>query len=188
MVPSARSGGTGADARPSASRTAGRTSAPPGRGQAAKAVFRRGRMARIRRMRGAPQAGRAARRQARTHPGTPERASANRAGLRPRSRRTGAERAGARSGRARSQSDDWRAARTRAKRPFPPGANGWGEVTRTFGWSARYDTAQHEVRATRHGTKLRGVRFPRVCSGKCPATCVRLRRWHRASTSADAWP
>ena len=58
--------GTGADARPSASRTAGRPSAPPGRGQAAKAVFRRRRMARIRRMRGAPQAGRAARWQART--------------------------------------------------------------------------------------------------------------------------
>ena len=134
--------GTGADARPSASRTAGRPSAPPGRGQAAKAVFRRGRMARIRRMRGAPQAGRAARWQARTFPGTPERASANRAGLRPRSRRTGAERAGARSGRARSQSADWRAARMRAKRPFPPGANGWGEVTRTFGRSARYDTGE----------------------------------------------
>ena len=66
MVPSARSGGTGADARPTASRTAGRSSAPPGRGQAAKAVFRRGGMARIRRMRGTPQDGRAARRQART--------------------------------------------------------------------------------------------------------------------------
>ena len=66
MVPLARSGGTGTDARPSASRTAGRPSAPPGRGQAAKAVFRRGRMARIRRMRGAPQTGRAARWQART--------------------------------------------------------------------------------------------------------------------------
>ena len=63
--------GTGADARPSASRTAGRTSAPPGRGQAAKAVFRRRGMARIRRMRGAPQAGRAARWQARTPPERP---------------------------------------------------------------------------------------------------------------------
>jgi hypothetical protein len=59
-------GGTETDAWPSGSRTAGRSSAPPGRGQAAKAVFRRSGMARIRRMRGAPQAGRAARWQART--------------------------------------------------------------------------------------------------------------------------
>ena len=68
---SSAEGGTGADAWPSASRTAGRPSAPPGRGQAAKAVFRRRRMARIRRMRGAHQAGRAARRQARTPPERP---------------------------------------------------------------------------------------------------------------------
>ena len=134
--------GTGADARPSASRTAGRPSAPPGRGQAAKAVFRRGRMARIRRMRGAPQAGRAARRQARTPPERPNAPAPTARDFAPFSRRTGAERAGARRGRARSQSADWRAARTRAKRPFPPGANGWGEVTRTFGRSARYDTRE----------------------------------------------
>ena len=63
---SSAEGGTRADARPSAPRAAGRSSAPPGRGQAAQAVFRQSGMARIRRMRGAPQAGRAARRQART--------------------------------------------------------------------------------------------------------------------------
>ena len=185
-------GGTGADARPSGSRTAGRPSAPPGRGQAAKAVFRRGGMSRIRRMRGPPQAGRETRRQARTtqeRPNAPaptardsapasRRTGAERAGSRsgrsrsqsgdwremrrrkrsfrreaaqiaqqssarakrsgrkePR-RRTEAERTGARSGRSRSQSGDWRALRTRAKRPFPPGANGWGGITRTLGRSA----------------------------------------------------
>ena len=104
-------GGTGTDARPSASRTAGRSSAPPGRGQAAKAVFRRSRMARIRRMRGAPQAGRAARRQARTPPERPNAPAPTARDSAPASRRTEAERAGARSGRTRSQSNDWREVR-----------------------------------------------------------------------------
>ena len=104
-------GVTVTDARPSASRTDGRSSAPPGRGQAAKAVFRRSGMARIRRMRGAHQAGRAARRQARTPPECPNAPAPTARDSAPASRRTEAERAGARSGRARSQSGDWRAAR-----------------------------------------------------------------------------
>ena len=74
--------------------------------------------------------------------GTPERARATCGAVRPRSRRTDAAGAGARGGRGRSQSDDWRAPRTRAKRPLTRGANGWGEVTRTFGRSARYDTRE----------------------------------------------
>ena len=134
-------GVTATDARPSASRTAGRSSAPPGRGQAAKAVFRQSGMARIRRMRGAHQAGRAARRQARTPPERPNAPAPTARDSAPFSRRTGAERAGARSGRSRSQSGDWRVLRTRAKRTFPPGANGWGGITRMFGRSAEYGTA-----------------------------------------------
>ena len=103
--------GTGTDARPSGSRTAGRPSAPPGRGQAAMAVFRRGGMSRIRRMRGPPQDGRETRRQARTPQERPNAPAPTARDSAPASRRTGAERAGSRSGRSRSQSGDWRALR-----------------------------------------------------------------------------
>ena len=95
----------------------------------------------------------------------------------PFSRRTGAERAGARSGRARSQSADWRAARMRAKRPFPPGANGWGEVTRTFGRSARY-TARKERRNPHTAFPLLSKRkstfyhsFTKTERFSCPKNC-----------------
>ena len=140
--------GTGTDARPSGSRTAGRPSAPPGRGQAAMAVFRRGGMSRIRRMRGPPQAGRESRRQARTtqeRPNAPaptardfapemrrrkrsfrraaaqiaqqSSARAKRSGRKEPRRRTDAAGGGARCGRSRSQSGDWREMRRR-KRSF----------------------------------------------------------------------
>ena len=160
-------GGTGTDARPSGSRTAGRPSAPPGRGQAAKAVFRRGGMARIRRMRGTHQAGRAARRQARTPPERPNapaptardfapvadapmRKGPEREADAPEANLAIGEKCAAeseafggkprrlRSNRAHERSEVAARSRvrTRAKRPFPRGANGWGEITRTFGRSA----------------------------------------------------
>ena len=107
-------------------RAAGRSSAPPGRGQAAKAVFRRSRMARLRRMRGAAYA-------ARSHgsavpPAAPSQSRrAPVPTVAPEAGHTDAGRAGMRSGRARSQSFDWRAARTRSRTALPARAHGWGD-------------------------------------------------------------
>ncbi len=107
-------------------RAAGRSSAPPGRDQAAKAVFRRSRMARLRRMRGTAYA-------ARSHgsavppavPAQPRHAPVPT--VAPEAGHTDAGRAGMRSGRARSQSSDWRAAHTRSRTALPARAHGWGD-------------------------------------------------------------
>ena len=129
-------GGTGTDARPSASRTAGRTSAPPGRGQAAKAVFRRGGMSRIRRMRGPPQAGRETRRQARTtteRPNAPAPTARDFAPAADAPARKGPDRE---ADAAEANLAIGERCGARARRPFPLGANGWGGITRMLGRSA----------------------------------------------------
>ena len=158
-------GGTGADARPSGSRTAGRPSAPPGRGQAAKAVFRRGGMSRIRRMRGPPQAGRETRRQARTTQERPNAPAPTARDSAPASRRTGAERAGSRCGRSRSQSGDWREMRRRK---------------RSFRREAAQIAQQSSARAKRSGRKEpRGTGADARPSGSRTALSARSERLGR---------
>ena len=134
--------GTGTDARPSGSRTAGRPSAPPGRGQAAKAVFRRagwpasggcgGRLrpdGRRGGKRGRHRNARTRQRQPRGIPppqaDAPERKGPDREADAAEANLAIGERCG-----------------TRARRPFPLGANGWGGITRTLGGSAGDGQAQ----------------------------------------------
>ena len=171
--------GTGADARPSASRTAGRSSAPPGRGQAAKAVFRRagwpasGGCGGRRRPDGRRGGKRGRHRNARTRQRQPRGISPPQADA---PMRKGPEREadvpeanltiGERYG-------------TRAKRPFPRGANGWGEITRTFGRERKKPHAAFPLLTARkspsHPLLTRALRF------SCP------KKWGISSQNYTFW-